>query len=145
MTVQDHIDIPLTYPVPVPDADGKEARRTKLTLRRPKTRHAKRLAVAIGPDLVNGLMAGGDTDAVDMTALASQVISALVSADRLEALTAIIADMCGEKVEVIDDVDLVDLVKVGVAFADFFPALRSFGLSKLQPPSPPSTDGSRAR
>jgi hypothetical protein len=134
------VTIPLSVPLPVKDAEGKEASRTSLTMRRPKTRHAKRLAVIIGPHVVSGVLAG-ETDKVDARELAQSVFQALFCQDKLDALTEIIADMCGEKAEQIDDLDLVDLWAVAVGFAGFFPALQSFASTSLQAIVQPSTAG----
>lgn len=139
------VAVPLSFPVPVKDAEGKDRSINSLTLWRPRTKHAKRLAVAIGPDMLRGFMADTPDANVDMEALAVDVLTALVRADRLDAITAIVADMCKEDAAVIDDLDLVDLVKVGTAFMGFFPALQSFMLSMSARPSPPSTDGSPAQ
>ncbi|MCO5082663.1 MAG: hypothetical protein M9955_13530 [Rhizobiaceae bacterium] len=133
MTPKASIEITLTYPVPVRDADGKERAVTRITLGRPRTKHAKRLAAAIGPDLLKGFLADTPDGNIDKEALAVDVVTALASADRLDAITAIVADMCGEDVAIIDDLDLVDLLAVGKAFAGFFPALRSFTLSRSAP------------
>lgn len=125
------VDVPLIFPVSVAGADGKEAQRPILTMRRPKVRHAKRLAALIGQDVVSTLMASaGDAPMaqlqdVDGRALVKDVLGKLLQRDALEELTAILADMCGEKPSVVDELDLVDLVEVGGAFLRFFPALRS--------------------
>lgn len=120
------VEIPLQVPVPVAGADGKQAERSKLTLARPRTRHLKQLAVAIGPELVKALLAEGDVKNVDMAALAETVVTALFTQERLDALTAIVADMAGESVDTIDALDLLDLMEVGKAVLAFFPALQSF-------------------
>lgn len=121
------ITIPLSVPVPVSDGDGKAAQRASIIMKRPKTRHAKRLAVVIGPDLLKGILGdASDDEKVDAKALAANVFEALMSEDKLDALTAIIADMCGEKPELIDDLDPLDLWQIAVKFADFFPVLQSF-------------------
>ncbi len=130
--------ITLIVPVPVTGADGKEAKRDSITMRRPQTRHAKRLAVVIGADLVRILLAD---DAVDENGkvkiarekIAGDLITVLMSQDRLDALTGIVADMCGETAELIDALDLVDLFAVAKAFTNFFPSLQSFASTISQP------------
>jgi hypothetical protein len=128
------IDVALQVPVTVNAADGKEAERTKVTLRRPKVRHAKTLAGLIGQDLVEILTAEpakdaqkGDqkADKVDAMALGKQILGRLMERESLDGVTALIADLCNEDVAVIDDIDLIDLPAVAMAFAGFFPALRS--------------------
>lgn len=125
------VTIPLAVPVPVTDASGKEAQRTSLTMKRPKTRHVKRLAVIVGPDLLKGIMSDDsskkdDKNQVDAQALATGVFEALMSEAKLDGLTAIIADMCGETPALIDDTDPIDLWQIAIGFAGFFPALQSF-------------------
>ncbi|OKP66781.1 hypothetical protein BTE77_31395 [Ensifer adhaerens] len=137
------VTIPLTVPLAIKDAAGRDAERTSLTMQRPKTRHVKRLAVAIGPQVLNGLMAGKG-DKVDTQDMAQSLFQALLTGEKLDALTAIIADLCGEAPEQIDDLDPADLWSVGLAFADFFPALRSFVSTSLRATAPPSTDGAPA-
>ncbi len=58
-TLKTQIEIPLSVPVTVAAADGKEAERSKLVMRRPKVRHTKWLAALIGKDLVNILAGDG--------------------------------------------------------------------------------------
>jgi len=134
--------VTLLVPVAVDASDGKPAARSQITLKRPKVRHAKRLAVLIGSDLLESLMAGdGDkaslTD-VDGRKLVVDLLGKLLDEDRLYGLTSVIADLAGEDVSVIDDIDLIDLPAVAMAFAGFFPGLQSAiaGLSK--PISQPS-------
>jgi hypothetical protein len=115
------------------DAERLDRDRAHLSGTRPRTKHAKRLAAAIGTDLLKGFLADTPDGNIDKEALAVDVVTALASADRLDAITAIVADMCGEDVAIIDDLDLVDLLAVGKAFAGFFPALRSFTLSSSAP------------
>lgn len=140
------VTIPLAFPVTVKDAEGKEAERAKLVMRRPKTRHAKRLAVVIGADLARMLLSddtlGDDGELeIDMAEVGKDLVASLMSADRLDALTEIIADMCGEKPELIDELDPLDLFELGKGFIDFFPSLKSFGSTTSGEKSPPSTDG----
>lgn len=120
------IDVALQVPVTVNAADGKEAERTKVTLRRPKVRHAKTLAGLIGQDLVEILTADADKGAqMDGMVLGKQILGRLMERESLDGVTALIADLCNEDVAVIDDIDLIDLPAVAMAFAGFFPALRS--------------------
>lgn len=136
------VDVPLSVPVAVEASDGKTAERSTITLRRPKVRHAKRLAVLFGSDLVETLLSGaeGKTDvaSIEGRKLITDVLRKLFDEDRLDGLIEIIADLAGENKSVIDDIDLVDLPDVAMAFAGFFPQLQSAiaGLSK--PTSPPS-------
>lgn len=131
------IPIPLSVPVAVAGADGKGAERSMLVMRRPKVRHAKRLAALIGADIVSELMGQlpkGATaeeagEKLDGRALVADLLPKLMSQERLDAFTEIVADMCDEETAIIDDLDLVDLVAVGKAFLDFFPALRSLQLT----------------
>lgn len=131
-------EILLSVPVTVEAADGKTAERSRLVMRRPKVRHAKQLAALIGRDLVDVLAREGETaDTLEGLALVKEILTRLLEGDRLDGLTALIADLCGEQQQVIDDVDLVDLISVGRAFMDFFPQLRSAtsGLSRAISPS----------
>lgn len=136
------IDVPLSVPVAVQGNDGKAAERSTITLRRPKVRHAKQLAVLLGSEVVEALLAGvedvADIDGVDGRKLVTDLIRKLFDEDRLDGLTHVIADLANEEKTVIDDVDLLDLPALAMAFAGFFPALQSAiaGLSK--PKSPPS-------
>lgn len=132
--MQTKIEVPLQVPVTVKAADGKEAERNTITLHRPKVRHAKTLAGLIGQDLVEILTAETGKDAqkgdqkaekIDAMALGKQILARLLERESLDGVTALIADLCNEDVSVIDDIDLVDLPAVAMAFAGFFPALRS--------------------
>lgn len=125
------VDVSLSVPVPVTGADGKEAERSKLTLRRPKVQHAKRLAALIGADMLDILLSASDEDLKDISAsiegrkLVADVLRKLMAEDRLDGLTALIADLCDEDKATIDNVDLVDLPALAVAFGGFFPKLQS--------------------
>lgn len=129
------IDITLQVPVPVTDKEGKQAERGKITLRRPKTKHAKRLAALIGPDLLKGFLSSGD-DKVDTMALVGNIVEAMMTTERAEGLTAVLADMLGETPEFVDDIDVVDLPEIGRALLGFFPALQSLVLSLSAPDAP---------
>ena len=148
-TVRTRIDIPLAVPIPVIDASGKEAERGKLVMRRPNTGHAKRLALAIGPQMVKAFfgstkgLSEEELKELDRREMVQEIIGALVTEDRLDALLEIVADMCGETRETIEELDLVDLLAVGRAVLGFFPALQSFMQGLTQPTSQPSSDGGR--
>lgn len=128
------VTVPLSVPVIVQAADGKSAERSSLTLTRPKVRHAKRLTVLVGKDMLEALI---NSDAISDDGKVSKLTKAegrqlitdllqnLLSEDRLQGITDLIADLAGEEASVIDDVDLVDLPSIALAFAGFFPALRS--------------------
>ena len=125
------VEIQLAVPVDVAGADGKVAQRLSVTMRRPKLRHAKRVAALLGEDVLTALMSGSSAAAEteEGRAFVVRIVGKLLSQERLDELTAIVADMCGEDVAVIDDLDPADIVEVAMAFADFFPALRSAALS----------------
>lgn len=126
--------VPLSVPVTVAGADGKSAERSVLTLKRPKVRHTKWLAALIGSDLIDALLNSEaiKADTAEGRKLLTDTLRNLLTGDRLDGLTAIIADLASETVEVIDDIDAVDLPAVAMAFAGFFPALQSVlaGLSQ---------------
>ncbi len=149
------IPVPLSVPITVKDAEGKEARRDGIVLRRPKFAHAKKLAILIGPQFLKGLLAdvsigqgqaaakpgtegepsgqGSAAEAladVDMGALIQEVMNGLLTEKGLDGLTELIASMADESPEFIDELDWVDLMAVATAFMDFFPALRSLTASK---------------
>jgi len=132
------ISVELDFPVSIVDADGKEAVRPVLVLRRPKTRHVKQLAALIGADMVRLLVneaetgAGGD-QRLDMERLAPEIAKTIFRAEHLDELTRIVADMCDETPGLIDDLDPADLVKLMRAFTGFFPSLQSFGPMLSQP------------
>ena len=140
------VEIPLTVPVTVAGADGKAAERSTITMRRPKLRHTKRLAALLGEDVLSALMSGSAVEVEEGSeegrAFMVGVIGKLLTQARLDELTEIVADMCGEDVAVIDDLDPLDLGKMAMALTDFFPALRSAAASLWPATSQPSTDGS---
>ncbi len=148
-TLLTEVDIPLAVPVPVKGADGKDAERSKLVMRRPKVRHTKRLAVLIGQDVVSALLdtrsgtVAEISQEIDGRALVAELLTKLLAREALDELTAIIADMCGEDSAIIDELDLVDLMGVGTAFLRFFPALQSSVSGVLQGTSDTTTGGSR--
>lgn len=123
------VKIPLSVPVPVSGADGKDATRDTIVMHRPRTAHVKRLAVLIGADLFKSLLAeageaAAQPEKVDARKLASDVFASLLTVTKLDELTAIIADMCSETPQFIDDLDPLDLLEVAKGFADFFPKLQ---------------------
>ncbi|TCT41140.1 phage tail assembly protein [Martelella mediterranea] len=123
------VTIPLSVPVEFTTEDDKPATRDSITIKRPKLRHAKRLAVLVGPELVKALMANGETE-IDKAKLATEISGAMMKADVLDEATAVLADMCGETADFIDGLDWNDLPKLFEAFVDFFPALLSAAPSK---------------
>ena len=129
MTLKRSITIPLSVPVDFVTEDGKNASRDSITIKRPKLRHAKRLAVLVGPELVKALMANGE-EKIDNARLATELSGAMMKADVLDEATAVLADMCGDTAEFIDGIDWNDLPKLFEAFVDFFPALLSAAPSK---------------
>jgi len=116
------IDVPLQVPIPVSGEGGSERQIATLTFRRPKARHIKRLAIIIGPELVTGFLEREDVQA---EALASRVVEALMGQEKLDAMFELIADLAGEDVAVVEEIDTIDLFAVGKAFLGFFPALQS--------------------
>lgn len=142
------VKIKLDFPVPVKGEDGKDASRDTVTMRRPRTIHVKRLAVLLGADVLKGIIGEQEPstvkinkDNVDVAKLAVDVISALFVRETLDELTSIIASMCGEKSEFIDEIDPLDLMKFVEGFLDFFPALRSFASSSSEQTALPASDG----
>lgn len=140
-TLKTQIEIPLSVPVPVPGADGKVAERSRLIMRRPKVRHTKRLAALLGKDLVDILAGDDGATEKDGKTIAREIFGRLLNQDKLDGLTLLVADLCGEDQAVIDDVDAADILAVGMAFAGFFPALQSAasGLSQATSPSSDAT------
>lgn len=131
MSLVQEVKIPLAVPVPVEGADGKPAKRDSFTMYRPNVAHAKQLAVLIGPKLASQLMSDGkaNIDDVDIGGLITELSSTLLTTDGLDSLTGIVASMSREETAFIDQLDWLDLVSVGKALLDFFPALRSLGRS----------------
>lgn len=142
------VKISLDFSVPVKGADGKEATRDSVTMRRPRTVHVKRLAVLLGADILKGIIGDQqpsavklDKDNVDMGKLAVDVISKIFDYAVLDELTKIIASMCDEEPEFIDQIDPCDLMKFAQGFVDFFPALRSFASTSSEETQPPVSAG----
>lgn len=141
------VDVDLDFPVPVKDADGKEALRSRISMSRPRTAHVKRLAVLIGADFVKQLLGGREAvradrlNDVDGRELVLSLVDSLFSAPNLDELTAIIASMCNESPDFIDMIDPVDLMKIGSGFIDFFPQLRSIASMNSAQTSQELSDG----
>ncbi|MAA97770.1 MAG: hypothetical protein CMN87_08330 [Stappia sp.] len=119
--------------VPAEEGGGDDRKtHSTLTMRRPRARHVKRVVVLLGADFVRNLMASADTGAPGgehVSALMqdgdniAEALALLTDPARLDGMTEILADLCGVPVAVIDDLDPVDLVKVGRAMFGFFPDL----------------------
>lgn len=139
------LDKKITFDIPVPtkDADGREAMRDSVTMRRPRTTHVKRLAVLLGPQIAKAMFDDQTavSDSSEGRKFFLELLVRLLTHEALNELTGIVADMCGEKPEFIDEIDPLDLVKLGEALFDFFPALRSLASSNLAPTLQPSTAG----
>ncbi len=102
----------------------------------------------LGADVLKGIIGDQEPSAVkigkdnvDVAKLAVDVISALFVQSTLDELTSIIASMCDEKPEFIDEIDPLDLMKFAEGFLDFFPALRSFASSNSEQTALPASDG----
>ena len=89
MTLKSKITIPLSVPVEFMTEDGKNASRDFITIKRPKLRHAKRLAVLVGPELVKALMANGE-EKIDNAKLATELSDAMMKADVLDEATEVL-------------------------------------------------------
>ncbi|WP_037545556.1 phage tail assembly protein, partial [Stappia stellulata] len=121
------ISIPLDFPVDEKTKDGDRTH-SSLTMKRPRTKHVKKLVALLGADFPAKLFgAAGTGKAADAAAdkAAAEALALLTEPERLDGLTEILADMCGVAATVIDDLDPMDLVAVGRATLDFFPALMS--------------------
>lgn len=141
------VDVTLDFPVPVKGADGKEASRDKITMLRPRTLHVKRIAVLIGADFVKALFGSSgasDLAEVDGRKLILDIVDGLFTKAALDELTSIIASMCSEETDFIDQLDPMDFKKLAEGFLDFFPALRSFGSSNTAQTSPQPTAGDQS-
>lgn len=145
-TLLTHVDVPLSVPVPVEGADGKMAERSKLVLKRPKVRHTKMLAALVGSDIIDTLINAdaAQGDKVADRQLVIDVLQKLLSPERLDGATRLIADLAGEDVSVIDEVDAIDLPAIFMAFGDFFPKLQSAVAGILQRTSRSSVDTTHA-
>lgn len=117
------ISIPLDFPVDEKTKDGDRTH-SSLTMKRPRTKHVKKLVALLGADFPAKLLgASGNGGAADKAA--AEALALLTEQERLDGLTEILADMCGVPPAVIDDLDPIDLFAVGRATLDFFPALMS--------------------
>lgn len=109
--------------VPAEDGDGADRKsHPSLTMRRPRARHVKRVVVLLGADFMAKLFAAANQTTSGNIA-AGEALARLSEPDCLNGLTEILADLCGVPVAVIDDLDPVDLFKVGQAMFGFFPDL----------------------
>lgn len=140
------VPIPLIVPIPSVEDGGKPATISTLTVRRPKAKHAKRLVAMFGPEILKGLIqeAGeGSGQNVDGRKFMADLAQTLLTPERLDVLTEVIADMCGVSTDSANELDLADMWQVGKAVLSFFPALQSFALSNLPPTSPLLSAGDR--
>jgi len=119
--------VPLSVPVDLRTAEGDGQVVSLLVLRRPKTKHVKKLVALAGPDFVTAVFGDGSVQVKPEQVVGA--LAGLVTADRLDGLTEIVADLCGVEAAVIDELDPDDLPAVVGALAGFFPALRSLGSS----------------
>lgn len=118
-------DVPLDYPVPVAGKDGSAETIDSLRFPRLKVRHVKKLAVLLGAEFVEALMAeeGISTIRSDQKAAADAItkaLSLLFDESRLDGFTALLADMAKVAPSVIDDIDAADMWRVGEALGGFF-------------------------
>lgn len=126
------VPIPLTIPLAVM-RDSRAITVQSLTLARPKTRHAKTLALLVGSDLLAALMGSeptapdGEDDAIDMRAMVAEIAPLLFSSERLDAFQSLLADLLGISADEAGEIDPLDLVAVMKGFVGFFPALQSIG------------------
>jgi|GEM_PF-4035518 len=114
-------EVTLTWPIP---AEGG-AEITKLTFRRPKGKAIKKALALLGPDAVNAIL---DQDAANTTR--DKVISqlaGLVTTDKLDGVSDLIGDLCGQPGAVIDEIDPADYPAIFKALGDFFPGITSPG------------------
>ncbi|ENN94676.1 hypothetical protein BVtw_09500 [Bartonella vinsonii subsp. berkhoffii str. Tweed] len=120
-SLQTSIDVELQVPLLYQDSDGKQATRHKLTFYRPTFKHAKQLAVLIGPQLTELLVPEfAEQKTLPNDVLLAKLSQVLFTSEATECITALLADMSHESVELIDRVDVVDLVAIFKAFFAFF-------------------------
>ncbi len=117
-----------TIPLTVPAEEGVgENRRThsSLIMRRPRTRHVKAVVALLGADFARNLISAGEDEDASITGkdTVAEALALLTDRTRLDGLTEIMAELCGVSPEAIDDLDPADLIKVGRAMFDFFPAM----------------------
>lgn len=125
MTPKTSINVSLDFSVPVKGEDGKAATRDTITIKRPRTAHAKRLAALIGADFAKALLSSGDAKNVDAKELFSTLSVKLFEPSVLDELISIIASMCDESPAFVDELDVEDMFKILKALTGFFPALQS--------------------
>ncbi|WP_375618479.1 hypothetical protein [Bartonella sp. AC134YNZD] len=121
-SLQSSIDVELAVPLLYQDNNGKQATRHKLTFYRPTFKHAKQLAVLIGPQLTELLLPEFSEQklALNNDVLITKLSQVLFTSEATEGITALLADMSHESVELIDRVDVVDIVAILKAFFAFF-------------------------
>lgn len=127
--ITDKITIPLQIPVTVKDKDGVLIEKTILVLHRPKTKHARKLAIIAGPELVKVLM--GNVTGIDEKEIVIALSDALLHEDKLAAVNELLANLAHEDESVIDNIDWVDLPAVLKGLAGFFPVLNFGGQQNL--------------
>ncbi|KEG17037.1 hypothetical protein ACMY46_06110 [Bartonella bacilliformis] len=132
-SLQTTIDVPLQVPILYRDSDGKKATRNQLTFSRPTFKHAKQLAVLIGPQLTQLLVSefGEQKMTLSNDILIAKLSEFLFTNEATQGITALLADMSRESVELIDCVDIVDIITVFKAFFAFFPQRQSPMLDNL--------------
>ena len=132
--------------------DGRSTEVHDVTVKRPRTRHAIRLAAIIGADLVRAVV--GDLavdvtgtidpkaiDHIDIDRLIETVIPALFDPNRLEATLELIGDLCGLGKDEAGDLDPADAIAIVREIAGFFPALQRFARPSSPPTLPLDTAG----
>ncbi|WP_375651176.1 hypothetical protein [Bartonella sp. OT172YNZD] len=125
-SLQTSIDVELQVPLLYQDKGGKESLCKKLTFYRPTFKHAKQLAVLIGPQLTELLLPEfGEQKTLTNDVLIAKLSQVLFTSEATEGITALLADMSHESVELIDRVDVVDILAVFKAFFAFFPQRQS--------------------
>ena len=113
----------ITLTVPAEEGGGTDRKsHSSLTMRRPRARHVKRVAVLLGADFLEKLLAAAEQSPSGNVA-AGEALARLTTPECLDGMTEILADLCGVSPAVIDDLDPVDLFKAGQAMFGFFPDL----------------------
>ncbi|ENN93098.1 hypothetical protein [Bartonella vinsonii] len=132
--LQTSIAVELQVPILYQDSDGKQATRNKLTFYRPTFKHAKQLAVLIGPQLTQLLAPElGEQKVLSNDVLLVKLSQVLFTNEATEGITALLADMSHETVELIDRIDTVDMLAILKAFFAFFMGRQSLTLDNLEP------------
>ncbi|WP_375647519.1 MULTISPECIES: hypothetical protein [unclassified Bartonella] len=121
-SLQTSIDVELQVPFLYQDKGGKETLCKKLTFYRPTFKHAKQLAVLIGPQLTELLLPefGEQKTTLSNDVLITKLSQVLFTSEATEGITALLADMSHESIELIDRVDVMDIVAILKAFFAFF-------------------------